>query len=172
MALNASGPISLGGTTAGQSVQVELGGTGTTELPFNTVFAKATTAQYADLAENYVADNKYEPGTVVIFGGNSEVTTSSVSHDTAVAGIVSTNPSYLMNSELKNPNSVALALTGRVPCHVKGPVKKGDRLVSISPGVAGCLDSNFYQPGCIIGKSLESIDDDSVHLIEVAVGRY
>ena len=101
-----------------------VGNIGSSTTYFNTIFAKATTAQYADLAEMYEADQPYNPGTVLVFGGNSEVTTSTVSHDPAVAGIVSTNPSYLMNSELKNPNSVALALTGRVPCHVKGPVKK------------------------------------------------
>ena len=41
---------------------------------FNTVFAKATSAQYADLAEMYVADAEYQPGTVLEFGGDDEVT--------------------------------------------------------------------------------------------------
>jgi hypothetical protein len=41
---------------------------------FNTVHAKATTAQYADLAECYEADAEYAPGTVLSFGGTKEVT--------------------------------------------------------------------------------------------------
>jgi len=149
-----------------------VGNIGSSTTYFNTVFAKATSAQYADLAEMYLADSAYLPGTVLVFGGINEVTTSAISHDTAVAGIVSTNPSYLMNSGLNNSTSVALALTGRVPCQVQGPVQKGDRLVNISPGVAGRLDMNQYEPGCIIGKSLESINDNSIQIIEVAVGRY
>ena len=35
MTLNASGPISLSGTTAGQSIEIELGGTGTTQISLN-----------------------------------------------------------------------------------------------------------------------------------------
>jgi len=139
---------------------------------FNTVFAKATSAQYADLAEKYVADAEYPPGTVLIFGGAQEVTASSVSHDPRTAGVVSTDPSYLMNSGLVGPNTVAVALTGRVPCWVQGPVAKGDRLVNRDTGVAGRLDPDKYEPGCIIGKSLETIKDDSLHLIEIAIGRY
>jgi len=129
----------------------------------------STTAKYADLAENYTSDKKYVPGTVVVFGGDKEVTISTESHDPAIAGIVSTDPAYLMNSE---GEGVAVALQGRVPCRVQGPVKKGDRLVSSSmPGVATVMDKTLYEPGCIIGKALEDITDDRVHTIEVVVGR-
>jgi hypothetical protein len=125
---------------------------------------------YADLAENYQADATYDPGTVLVFGGEAEVTVTTVSHDERVAGIVSTNPAYLMN---KGSGSVAVGLTGRLPCMVQGPVNKGTLLVtSATPGVAIALDKTQYQPGCVIGKSLEIIEDDAVLLIEVAVGRY
>jgi hypothetical protein len=139
---------------------------------FNTVFAKATSAQYADLAENYVADRCYEPGTVVIFGGDAEVSVSPVSHDPRVAGVISTNPSYLMNSGLTGPTVAAVALTGRVPCWVQGPVAKGDRIVNAGTGIGGRLDLDAYEPGCIVGKSLEDITDDSTQLIEVVIGRF
>jgi hypothetical protein len=129
----------------------------------------ATQAQYADLAEIYSADQDYKPGTVLVFGGTQEVTVSSVSHDTRIAGVVSTAPAYLMNSQ---QSGVAVALTGRVPCRVRGPVTKGDQLVNIAPGIAGSMDFAQYQPGCVIGKSLESIADHSVQIIEIAVGRY
>mgnify|MGYP000179607213 FL=1 len=130
----------------------------------------ATQALYADLAENYQADTTYDPGTVLVFGGEQEVTVTSVSHDERVAGIVSTQPAYLMNT---GSGSVAVGLTGRLPCMVQGPVNKGTLLVtSATPGVAQALDKAQWIPGCVIGKSLEVIEDDSVALIEVAVGRY
>jgi len=132
-------------------------------------YGKATTAQYADLAEIYTSDKKYVPGTVLIFGGNEEVTISTLSHDPRIAGVVSTNPAYLMNS---TETGVQVALTGRVPCRVLGPVRKGDRLVaSEHAGIAQRLNGLLYEPGCIIGKALEEIDEPRVHTIEVVVGR-
>ena len=139
---------------------------------FNTVFAKATSAQYADLAEMYVADQKYPSGTVVEFGGSQEITTSSTGHSTKVAGIVSTNPSYLMNATQTGDNVVAVALIGRVPCQVVGTIAKGDRLVTSDiAGVAAPLNMTNYEPGCIIGKALEDYNSNEVGTIEVAVGR-
>jgi hypothetical protein len=120
----------------------------------------------------YVADVDYEPGTLLDFGGNHEVTATTTSHSTAVAGIVSTNPSYLMNSACEGENVVAVALTGRVPCQVIGTFNKGDRLVASNiAGVATVLDKSKYEPGCIIGKALEAYDSNEVGIVEVAVGR-
>jgi hypothetical protein len=145
---------------------------GSATLSYNTIFAKATSAQYADLAEMYCADSKYTPGTVLDFGGVDEVTITTQSHSTQIAGIVSTNPSYLMNSTLTCVNAVQVALVGRVPCHVVGTIAKGDRLVAgLTPGTATRLDMLQYQPGCIIGKALEAYDSETVGTIEVAVGR-
>ena len=149
-----------------------VGNIGSSTTYFNTVFAKSTSAQYADLAEMYIADAVYPPGTVLIFGGANEVTTSAISHDHRVAGVVSTNPSYLMNSGLTSPTAVPVALTGRVPCRVQGPVSKGDPLVNIAAGVAGRLDPNKYKVGSVIGKSLSEIRDSSQQIIEIAIGRY
>jgi hypothetical protein len=149
-----------------------VGNIGNSTAYFNTVFAKATSAQYADLAEMYAADAEYQPGTVLEFGGANEVTQTTQSHSTSVAGIVSTNPSYLMNATQTGNNSVAVALVGRVPCQVVGTIYKGDRLVASDiPGVATTLDSDQYQPGCIIGKALEEYMSNNVGTIEVAVGR-
>ena len=126
----------------------------------------------ADLAENYEADALYTPGTVVVFGGTKEITISNRSHDTAVAGIVSTSPSYLMNVAQTGAWILPVALTGRVPCQVQGPVSKGDVLVTSSqPGTAQRIGNN-YQPGCVVGKSLEVITGDTMEIIEVAVGRF
>jgi hypothetical protein len=149
-----------------------VGNIGSSTVGFNTVFAKATTAQYADLAEIYVADNVYTPGTVVEFGGNNEITITNTTHSTQVAGIISTQPAYLMNSTQAGEHTLEVALVGRVPCSVVGTIRKGDRLVSSNiPGVAQALNINLYQPGCIIGKALEEYNSSEPGVIEVAVGR-
>jgi hypothetical protein len=143
---------------------------GSGALQFNTVFAKATSAQYADLAEIYKSDSNYEPGTVVIFGGEKEITVTNNSHDTRVAGVISTNPAYLMNS---GATGLPVAFTGRVPCLVKGLVRKGDLLVTSDEyGVSQGINSAMYSPGCVFGKSLENKLSEGTELIEVAVGRY
>jgi len=126
----------------------------------------------ADLAENYLADANYTPGTVVVFGGDKEITVSEKSHNTAVAGIISTAPSYLMNSSQSGEWVLPVALTGRVPCLVQGPVDKGTVLVTgIMAGTAIALDVSKFNPGCVVGKSLEIINSTDVVTIEVAVGR-
>ena len=121
---------------------------------------------YADLAEYYEADVQYEPGTVLAFGGEKEVT---IAEDgtTRVAGVVSTNPAYAMNQCCKGI-AVAIALQGRVPTKVRGTVRKGDMMVSAGNGFA--RPWNNPAMGTVIGKALQ--DFDGVEgVIEVAVGR-
>jgi len=129
----------------------------------------ATEAKYADLAEKYLSDQEYEPGTVLVFGGEKEVTTTNFKGDHRVAGVVSTQPAYLMNSDL-NESAVSIALQGRVPCKVLGKVAKGDLLVcSAIPGYA--LVNNNPSVGTMIGKALEDKTDTSKGTIEIVVGR-
>jgi hypothetical protein len=123
-------------------------------------------ATYADLAEYYEADTDYEVGTVLEFGGKKEVTLAEALTP-RVAGVVSTNPAYVMNSTCKGEHIVALALQGRVPCKVRGPIRKGDMLVSAGGGFA--RPSTIPLMGTVIGKSLENFEGEGV--IEVAVGR-
>ena len=127
----------------------------------------ATSAQYADIAENYVADAVYEPGTVLEFGGSAEVTVAT-DETTRVAGIVSTTPAHLMNSMLTGEHITALALLGRVPCRVRGVVAKGDMLVSAGDGYARAKQNPIM--GTVIGKALEASAGDH-SIIEVVVGR-
>lgn len=131
----------------------------------------AMRALYADLAENYQADAKYAPGTVVVFGGEFEVTQSTLFNDRRIAGVVSTDPAYLMNTGLKGDNVVEVALTGRVPCKVIGRVQKGDLLVtSGKPGYA--IVNNDPKVGTVIGKALENKTTDGEGVIEVVVGKH
>lgn len=144
------------------------GNIGQTDNRFGTVFANNTTAVNADLAEKYLADAEYEPGTVLRLGGTAEVTICATYESEAIAGIVSTAPAYLMNDTLEN--GVAIALKGRVPCKVKGPVKKGDVLVSSStPGHAEVRKyGHRTNPLAVLGKALQDFDGDT-GVIEVMV---
>jgi predicted secreted protein len=131
----------------------------------------ASSAKYADLAERYTSDSNYEAGTVLVFGGDEEVTQSTQRLDKRIAGIVSTDPAYLMNSALEN--SVAVGLQGRVPCKVVGEIRKGDLMVSsATPGHAEAwLEDSNPPTGCVIGKALENKIGAGPDVIEVVVGR-
>ena len=133
-----------------------------------TITATATQAQYADLAEMYSADASYDPGTVVIVGGEAEVTVTDEEASFSVAGIVSTDPAYLMN---KDADGVAVALRGRVPCKVIGKVKKGDAMItSRLPGHATrALAPKTLSSLQIIGIALEDKDNNEPGVIEVLV---
>jgi hypothetical protein len=126
-------------------------------------------ATYADLSEKYVADANYGPGTVLVFGGVHEVTLSTKMDTTRVAGVVTTDAAYTMNSGLEAEFVADIALQGRVPVKVIGPVFKGDLLVAASNGHA--IANNEARAGTIIGKSLENFNEDS-GVVEVAVGRF
>jgi len=161
-----TGIISAGGNVTGANFLTGglISATGT--VTGTSFIGTATSAQYADLAENYLADADYEPGTVLAFGGSAEVTVAS-DESKRVAGIVSTHPAHLMNSHLAGEHVVALALIGRVPCKVRGSIKKGDMLVSAGDGYARPKQEPIM--GTVIGKALESSNGDNI--IEVVVGR-
>ena len=142
---------------------------GSGSLRYNQVFAvsfegTATSAKYADLAEKYETDEEIEAGSVVIFGGEKEITECDSECDHRVAGVISTDPAYMMNSEGEGQY---LALTGRVPCKVTGPVAKGDLLVTSSTKGHATVDNNA-QPGRIIGKAVGSSEGGEA-VIEVLV---
>ena len=130
------------------------------------ISATATQARYADLAEKYDSDAVYEPGTVVVFGGVREITVTDIEEDTRIAGVISTNPAYLMNND---STGLAVALRGKVPCKVVGPVQKGGVLVSST--IAGYARAgNVLSPAAsIIGKSLEDKFDRDLGTIMMVV---
>jgi hypothetical protein len=125
-------------------------------------------ATYADLSEKYVADAEHEPSTVLVFGGNQEVTISTTDSSRRVAGVVSTNPAHVMNSGLQGKHTVAVALSGRVPTSVVGAVAKGDMMVSAGHGQARA--EHNPDMGTVIGKALQDFDGTE-GMIEIVVGR-
>jgi hypothetical protein len=145
-----------------------VGNIGAPGAAFNTVFATATTAQYADLAEMYATDANYTPGTVVMFGGLAEVTQCQQDSCPKVAGVISTNPAYLMNSAQSGPYVATVALVGRVPCRVIGPVEVGAMMVSAGNGIARAEVNPAM--GTVIGKAVQA-HAGGFGTIEIVVGR-
>jgi len=164
--------VSTGNVSCGNIVNTNangVGNIGSTGTRFNQVFALASSAQYADLAEKYTADADYTPGTVLVFGGAAEVTVDAQDADRRVAGVVSTNPAYIMNDTLEGTHIATVALTGRVPCLVTGTVRKGDLMVAAGLGRARAAADP--RVGTVIGKALEDFDGAD-GTIEVVVGRF
>jgi len=123
----------------------------------------------ADLAEYYEGDQEYEVGTVLVFGGDKEVTISTMSHDKRIAGIVSDTAAYSMYGACPGFKN-QIALQGRVPCKVKGKIFKGDLLVTSDiPGVA--VASEDPRVGTVIGKAIENYDSELIGMITISVGR-
>ena len=164
-----TGTVTVGNivnSNAGNAV----GNIGSSTNYFNTVFALATSAQYADLAERYAADAVLEPGTVVDLGGSHEITQSQQDLSDAVFGVISTSAAYMMNSGAGDNNThPPVAIVGRVPTKVLGIVRKGDRLVSAGNGCARAAQPGEATWLNVIGRSLENKDSDGLGTIEATV---
>jgi hypothetical protein len=132
-----------------------VGNIGSSTNYFNQVFATATTALYADVAERFASDELLEPGTVVELGGTKEITRSQQDLSENVFGVISTRPAYTMNGGAgEDDTHPKVAMTGRVPVKVVGYVRKGDRLVSAGAGVARAAQPGEATAFNVIGRSL------------------
>lgn len=157
--------ITTGGTTTPGTITGRWTLTGTSP---NESRLQATYS--ADLAENYEGDKEYEVGTVLVFGGDKEVTTTNIKNDTRVAGVVSDTAAYTMYEACPGFKNL-VALQGRVPCKVVGKIKKGDILVTSGiPGVATAAVGDV-KVGTVVGKALYDYDSDHIGTLEIAVGR-
>lgn len=136
-----------------------------------TFYGTATSAQYADLSERYHADAAYAPGTVVVLGGVNEITISTQASDKHVAGVISTAPGFRLNDDAgTDATHPHVALRGRVPVKVIGPVARGDLLVTSStPGHAQTSEEDFPHYSVIIGKAITSFEDTGPGMVEVLV---
>ena len=168
---NTMGTLTMGGTLTSKAIVPDTTTTydiGSSSKKYNTVYAKATSAQYADLAEIYESDAEYEVGTVVVFGGEKEITISKEGNDIRVAGVISENPAYLMNSE---STGLPVALMGKVKCKVVGHINKGDMLSSHPTHNGVAKKTHDPQVGEVIGKALEDYDSEEIGTINIVVGR-
>jgi hypothetical protein len=147
-----------------------VGNIGSSSNYFNQVFATATTALYADVAERFAADELLEPGTVVELGGAKEITRSQQDLSENVFGVISTRPAYTMNGGAgENDTHPPVAMTGRVPVNCIGRVRKGDRLVSAGAGVARAAGPGEATAFNVIGRSLEDKTTQDTGAIEAIV---
>jgi hypothetical protein len=147
-----------------------VGNIGSASSYFNTVFATATTALYADVAERFAADETYEAGTVVELGGSAEITKSVDELSENVFGVISTRAAYLMNAGAGTDSThPPIAMTGRVPVRVTGSIRKGDRLVAAGNGLARAARSGEATAFNVIGRALEAKESESLGVIEAIV---
>jgi len=147
-----------------------VGNIGSSSSYFNQVFATATTALYADVAERFASDIEYAPGTVVELGGSAEITKVTDDASDRVFGVISTRPAFTMNggagSDITHP---AVAMTGRVPVQVKGVVNKGDRLISAGNGMARAALKGEATAFNVIGRALTNKLDSDIGTVEAIV---
>ena len=147
-----------------------VGNIGSSSNYFNQVFATATTALYADVAERFEADEVMEPGTVVELGGDKEITKSRAELSDSVFGVISTRPAFTMNGGAgENDTHPPVAMTGRVPVKVLGIIRKGDRLVSAGDGLARAAISGEATPFNVIGRALTSKLSTGIGTVEAIV---
>ena len=147
-----------------------IGNIGSSSSYFNTVFAQATTALYADVAERFAADTIYEPGTVVELGGEMEITMVKGDASNSVFGVISTRPAFTMNGGAgDNETHPPVAMTGRVPVRVRGAVRKGDRLVSAGDGIARAALAGEANAFNVIGRALADKLSTDVGTVEAIV---
>lgn len=164
--VNSSGSATaiFNGSSAG------VGNIGSSGTPFNTIFATATAAEYADVAERFASDIVYEAGTVVELGGSAEITQSNTELSENVFGVISTRAAYLMNSAAgSNDTHPPVAMTGRVPVKTVGQVRKGDRLVSAGNGLARAAQPGEATAFNVIGRALKDKLDSSEGTVEAIV---
>jgi hypothetical protein len=134
---------------------------------YNIFYGRSVQAQYADLAEKYSADGEYLPGTVVVFGGSEEITVTNAFADVRVAGVISSNPAYLMNAAA---TGLPVALRGRVPVQVLGAVSKGDLLVTApQAGFAQSVGQNSSYGAAVFAKSLVTNGSNGSKIIEAVI---
>lgn len=138
---------------------------------YNTIYGVSTSAQYADIAERFEADAVYEPGTVIALGGAKEITKTATRADETVFGVISDKPAFRMNDGAGDSTTHPfVAFSGRVLCKVKGPVAKGDRLVSSDvPGVAVKANSQDDWKATF-GRALVDKTSEEVQKITIAIG--
>ena len=164
--VNTSGAATAIVNGAGNAV----GNIGSSARYFNQIFATATTALYADVAERFAADDVYTPGTVVELGGSAEITMVKTDGSNAVFGVISTRPAFTMNGGAgENDTHPPVAMTGRVPVRVTGVVRKGDRLISAGDGIARSAGYGEATAFNVIGRALADKLDVGLGTVEAIV---
>ena len=125
-------------------------------------------AYYADIAEYYESDEEYEAGTLVSIGGEHEITITTNENRHNVFGVISSDPYLVLNADQKGIK-LPVALVGRIPVKIVGPIKKGDRIMPSH--VFGHGKANNDRLIFSVGRSLQTVNAeiDELHVIEAVV---
>ena len=118
----------------------------------------ATQAQFADLAEKYSTAEELPAGTAVAVCGHPDHEVEPARASQMCIGVVSTDPAFMMNSEA---DGQYIALKGRVPVRVVGPVSKGQPVYAWEDGVCTTIASTG-----LVGVALETNNLDEEKLVE------
>ena len=176
----ATGVITFSNATAATSktsgAVIVTGGVGVGGDVWATNFmGTSSAAKYSDLAERYETDAVNAAGTIMVFGGDKEVTPSTTYAQTKIAGVISTDPAYMMNSDAGSDETHPyIALQGRVPCKVLGKVRKGDIIVTSEykgVGQSWLNEESDPRMTAYVGIAIEDKDTDGEGLVEVKVGK-
>lgn len=156
--------------TIGQGINMNDGQDSGSDFGNFKIRGRTMEAEFADMAEIYSSDVELVPGNLVILGGSKEITKTSKAFDNQIFGVISTAPGFLLNAKDKMKEfAYPVALKGRVPCLVSGPVQQGQRIVASDvPGIGMATD--HFDPAAIIGRAIKSKDSDGIGSVEVAVG--
>lgn len=131
----------------------------------NTIQGCSLCALWADLAEMYKSDADYAPGTLVMFGGDAEITAAKGGIANAV---ITDKPGLILNGSGERDGIYkGIALVGRTPVLAVGPINRFDRLAAdpSRPGVA-CKSG---LGGSVVAVALADIPDNEIKLVECAV---
>lgn len=154
----------------GQGINMNDGQDAGSEYGNFKIRGRAMEAEFADMAEIYKSDTELIPGNLVILGGHQEITKTTRAFDDQIFGVISTAPGFLLNAKDKMKElAYPVALKGRVPCLVNGPVRQGQRIVASEISGVG-MATDHFDPATIIGRAIGSKDAGGVGLVEVAVG--
>ncbi len=156
----------------GNNITVNASGTLDVSASGVTIIGTIHAYYAADIAEDYYSDAEYPAGTVVVWGGSEEITIATQEMQHNLAGVISTEPSYQLNSKPTTDGRIKrpLAMVGRVPVRVAGPHRMHDLLVLSSiPGVAMSLHASAFTTGPIVGRVLSASEDYNEHLVEAVV---
>jgi len=163
---NTMGTLTMGGNLTSKAILPDTDASydiGTSLKGYNTVYAKATSAQYADLAEMYLTDKPYPVGTVMYV--HDVDTLADARAGEIPVGVISEYPAFLMNNTQAMSNGQSIALKGRVPVRVIGSCKAGQPVYVGEYGVATPYaegQSSIF----IVGIALVSKDTEEEGLVE------
>lgn len=167
---NDSGEIVIVDASNNELMKANTSGITTNTVTANKVYG-AVWNDYAEWFEKENVQDKFEVGNICSWHKNGVVL--STSDDINVIGVVSNTYGHilggnpLIDMEENHKNFVPIGLVGRVKVKVIGVVNKGDLIISAGNGIGYVNNEASIQQ--VVGKALESSDEQNIKLITVLI---